>query len=459
MKVSGMKALQWGMVLALLMGLLSACGGGSKNNGGSSSGTQNESAAGGSTSSSSSSSGGSAKPAKITFTTLSTSESEQQAFEEIFANFKQATGHTVELEILPGGNEYENIIKTRFATNDPPEIFYFFTGPNEYINLDAEENLVEMTNEAFVQTLTPAVRDFYTLDGKIYGIPWGSYNALGVIYNKKVFAENGLELPKNYGELLQIAETLKGKGITPFFEAVNTVWPTQIFFLAGFQSFVLPVIGEDGVQKIINNELRVTDIPEVAELFQRYYDLKTAGYLNEDLLSGTYELQQETLSNGKSAMAFQADWILPIIQERFGNAEDMGFFPVPGENDAGIVSLYPPKQIFVSKEAENLDAIMELVRFMTSPESLAVWHKYNAGVPVYNGVESEMYPAQEDIYNYIQSGQGVVQIQLRTKATFVPELDKITQEFIIEGNVDKTVKRIDENYRQDGKNKKLPGFE
>ena len=64
-------------------------------------------------------------PVKLTFTTLGNGDPEAKAFDEIFAGYAKQSGNTVTQQILPDVNEYENIIKTRFATNDAPDIFYF----------------------------------------------------------------------------------------------------------------------------------------------------------------------------------------------------------------------------------------------------------------------------------------------------------------------------------------------
>jgi raffinose/stachyose/melibiose transport system substrate-binding protein len=399
-----------------------------------------------------------AAPKTITFTALNNGESEVTAFEEIFKSFEKATGNKVELQELPNSNEYENIIKIRFSTNDPPDIFYFYAGPNEYVTLRANENLMEVTGEKFVKTLTDAVRDFYTVDKKVYGIPWGSYNALGVFYNKDVFKKAGVSVPKNYKDFLNICEKLKKAGITPVYEAGKTVWPTQIFTLCGFQSLVMPTIkGAEGVQRLKENKLRIKDIPELKRVFERYYNLKTKGFMNEDLMSATYEMQESALVNGEAAMVFQGDWIMPDLDKKFGNSNKIGYFPLPSDNNSGVASLYPPKQLFVTKTTKNANVAMELARFMTKPENVNIWYKYNPGIPVYKNSQSKLYPSQQDIFNYIKTGKGIVQIQLALTAGFM-DFDKICQEFIITGDADKAVTRMDENYLKDGKNKKIPGF-
>ena len=399
-------------------------------------------------------------PVKITFTTLGNGDPEAKAFDAIFAAYAKKSGNSVQQQILPDVNEYENIIKTRFATNDPPDIFYFFTGPNEYTTLQAEKNLMDFSKEDFLKNLSSAVRDFYTVNGKIYGIPWGTYNAMGVLYNKDVFAKVGVKPPANYADFLAICEKIKQAGITPLYEAGKTGWPVQIFSLAGFQTFVLPAIGgADGVAKLGSNQLRIKDIPAIRDVFTRQYALKTKGYFNKDFAAGTYDMQQEALATGKAAMAFQADWMLPSIAQKWPDAVDMiGFFPLPSDTDAGVPSLYPPKQIMISKNAKHPAVALDLLRFMTTPDALQMWYSANPGIPVYTNVQTKLFAAQQDIFDLIKAGKGAINIQLLLPSGYVPDYDKVTQQFMMTGNVDKTIQQMDESYAQQGKDKKIPGF-
>ncbi len=399
-------------------------------------------------------------PVKITFTTLGNGDPEAKAFDAIFAAYAKKSGNTVTQQILPDVNEYENIIKTRFATNDPPDIFYFFTGPNEYTTLQAEKNLVDFAKEDFLSSLSTAVRDFYTVNGKIYGIPWGTYNAMGILYNKDVFAKVGVQPPKNYADFLAICDKIKKAGITPIYDAGKTAWPVQIFSLAGFQTFVLPTIGGmDGVTKLGNNTLSIKDIPAIKDVFTRQYALKTKGYLNKDFASGTYELQQDALATGKAAMAFQADWMLPAIAAKYPDAVDkIGFFSLPSDSDAGIPSLYPPKQIMISKNGKHEGVALDLLRFMTTADSLNTWYGMNPGIPVYTNVQTKLFAGQQDIYNLIKAGKGAINIQLLLPSGYVPDYDKVTTQFMMTGDVDKTIQTMDATYVQQGKDKKIPGF-
>ncbi len=395
---------------------------------------------------------------KISFTAINGGDNEVKAFNEIIENFQKQSAVQVKLESLPNSNDYENIIKTRFATNDPPDIFYFWSGSNQYQNMKADTSLVEVTNEPFVNDLTEAIKTYQTVDGKIYGIPWGTYNAMGVYYNKSVFEKLNIQLPNNYSEFLDICKKVKDAGITPVYEAAGTVWPAQIYTLCGFQSIIIPTIGGDeGVEKLIKNELKLQDIPALKDVFTRYYDLNKSGYMNKDFASATYDMQEEALSSGKAAMAFQADWMLPDIETKYSNVNGIGYFPMPSDTDKGVASLYPPKQIFISKEGKNVAAALEFARYLTTTDSLNTWYKYNPGIPVYKSATSSQYDAQKQIMEYINSDKGMVQIQLRIKAGFA-DFDKICQELIITGDVDKAVKTLNDNYIKDGKDKQIEGF-
>lgn len=395
---------------------------------------------------------------EITFTAINGGDNEVKAFNSIIANFTKETGIKVKLEELPSSNDYENIIKTRFATNDPPDLFYFWSGANQYRNMQADTNLVDMTKEAYVKDLTDAIKTYQTVDGKIYGIPWGTYNAMGVYYNKKVFSKLRLNVPNNYKEFLSICKAVKAAKITPVFEAAGTVWPTQIYTLCGFQSMIIPTIGGDaGVAKLVKNQLKLKDIPALKDVFSRYYALNKQGYMNKDLASATYDQEEKALSSGTAAMVFQADWMLPDIQTKYGNANDIGYFPLPSDTGKGVASLYPAKQIFVSKNGKNVDAAMQFARYLTKPQSLNIWYKLNPGIPVYKTANADLFSAQKDIMKFINTKKGMIQIQLRIDAGFA-DFDKICQELIITGNVDKAVKTLNDNYVKDGRDKQLSGF-
>lgn len=401
------------------------------------------------------------KGVNLTYTAMANGPAQKKAFEQIFADFKKATGNTVKLQILPDVNQYTNLIQTRFATGDPPDVFFYFTGPQQYTTLQASKNLVEMSGQPYLERLTSAVKKFYTQNGKIYGVPYGAYQAMGVLYNKTDFNKAGIrQPPTTYAKFLEDCAKLKSAGITPIYAAGKTGWPLQIFSLEAFQTFVIPSIGGmPGVRKLAENKLKIKNIPEIAKTLQMQVNLKKKGYLNSDPMSGTYADEQKALATGSAAMAFQADWILPEINKSYPHAVDkIGFFPLPSDTGPGPASLYPPNQIMVSKKGRHEKAALQLVNFMTTPKELDAYHVLNPGIPIYKGVKTKLFPAQRTIYNLIKQNKGIVQVQFLLRANYINDYPKIMQQLLISGNVAQAIREMNQKYIQDGINKHIPGF-
>lgn len=399
------------------------------------------------------------KKEAVTLTFVKSNDSTLNGMEEIFKNFEAKTGNKVEIQSLPGGNDFETVVKTRFATKDFPDIMLYFPGTAQYDSLRAADNLLDLAAEPYIADMTDAAKNFQTMDGKIYGLPWGSFSSMGVIYNKDVFGKVGVSIPKNYADFLSICERIKAAGIIPIQEAGKDAWPVQVFSLAGWETFVDPVIGKEGIAKLNKNEMKLSEIPQIKDMFTRQVELKKKGYLNKNLLSATYDMQQEAIAKGAAAMIIQGEWILPDIKKKFGDdtVNKLGMFPIPSDNDAGIAALYPPAQILIPKAGKNVETAKELARFITQKDSLEIWYKNNPGIPVYKTVETKLMAPQEDMFKFAKEGKAEINIQSRLRPQFL-EYDKITQTLIMSGNVDEAVKKFDENYRKDGKNKQFPGF-
>ena len=121
--------------------------------------------------------------------------------------------YVVEVETRPEGAEGDNLVKTRLSTGDMAEVFLYNTG-SLLQALDPEKNLapvpegsVDDVSETFLETVTTG--DDY------YGVPVGTATGGGVLYNKKVFSDVGLEVPTTWDEFMANNEKIKAAGIDP----------------------------------------------------------------------------------------------------------------------------------------------------------------------------------------------------------------------------------------------------
>lgn len=383
------------------------------------------------------------------------------AIEQIFAAYKAKTGVTVEIQALPAGEEYGRLMTTRFATKDYPDLFEMDAGTKQYTKFRAAETLYDWTGDPILKRMTAAALDFQTLDGKVYGMPWGSNGAFGVYYNKAVFKALGKTVPNNYADFVAILKAAKTAGYIPMYEAVKTGWPLQVWTISGWVSFVDQTVGDAGVAKLDRNELRLNAIPAFNNLLQRQYDLMKAGYAQDNVLSGTYEEQVELFGQGKLALVLQIPGVLGALEQKFGKqyvTDNVGWFPLPSDKDKGVAALSPAPQILVPRNTRNVAQAVDLVRFMTEKASLDIYYGKIPGIPVYSEASAPvLYPAQSAVIDFIKAGKAKINIQNRLQSSFT-DFPKILQTLFLDGKVADALNTLDENFRKTGLARALPGF-
>jgi raffinose/stachyose/melibiose transport system substrate-binding protein len=397
-------------------------------------------------------------PVTVTFvlknTTLTT------PYEEIFALYSTQSGNNVEIQALPAGEDYGQLMLTRFATNDYPDVFEMDPGTKQYVKFRAEDTLYDWTNESILARVTESTLEFQTMNGKVYGVPWGATGNLGIFYNIDVFDAIGAEVPQSWDELIAVAQDAKDAGYIPFYESVKTGWPAQIFPLDGFTTYVDPVIGDAGVVALEANQLRLNEIPALREVFARQLELMELGLYQDNLLAGDYDECQELFGTGRVAMVSQGAWFQGALAEKFGDdfaRNSMGWFAQPAEDGPGTATLYAAGQLLVPRLGDRVETAVELVRFMTEAEPLNIWYSANPGLPVYRDISVDMYPAQQTVLDYVTNGQAKINVQNRLSSSFT-DFPQLLQQMFIDGDVDQALDTLDVNYRNTGMARQLPGF-
>ncbi len=382
-----------------------------------------------------------------------------EPMERIFEAYTAESGIEVEIQAVPAGEEYGRLLQTRFATNDFPDLFTMDPGTKQYTKFGVDR-LHEMTGDPLFDNVLDATMNFQLYNGKVYGAPWGGTGTYGVYYNKNVFKALGVDVPKNYADLLSILDKAKAAGYVPVYEAGKSAWPMQVFSLIAWPSLVDPAIGDEGVKKLEKNELRLNEIPALKDVFARYVALRDKGYFQDNYQAGTYEEQMEYLATGKAAIAFQISNFIPALMDSFGKEEmaaTIGWFPLPSDTDDGTAMLTPARQILVPEGGDNVEWAMDLVRFMTKVENQNIYFEYNNGIPVYTGVETDLLPFEEKVLSYDQAGKAKINVQNRLSSSFT-DFPKILQNLLINSDVNEAVNMMDENYRRTGNARALPGF-
>jgi raffinose/stachyose/melibiose transport system substrate-binding protein len=230
------------------------------------------------------------------------------------------------------GSEYDAFLRTKINAGQTPDVFVTNGGPAS--NAAYSEYSVDLTNDPFMDKASDYAKLPVTSeDGKIMALPFVA-QTLGVIYNKKTFADAGVTaVPTTMAELADAADKLKAAGVTPFANDYKDSWElshlTQSFFAAEAKGNPQQL-----VQDITDGKVAFKDMTEFPKILD-YIDLTMqegnmpAKPLELDLNGAT-----TLIGTGKAAMLNQGDWTNDPIMQAGGPETEIGFFPVPIGDDA-----------------------------------------------------------------------------------------------------------------------------
>ena len=101
---------------------------------------------------------------------------------------------TIEITILED-QAFQERVATVMQAGNPPDLFQSWGGGVlwEFAEAGLVRNIApELEGEWKESFAVQSALDFYSLNGEAYGVPW-SWGAVGLFYNKDLFAEAGLD--------------------------------------------------------------------------------------------------------------------------------------------------------------------------------------------------------------------------------------------------------------------------
>ncbi|HET7723929.1 MAG TPA: extracellular solute-binding protein [Propionibacteriaceae bacterium] len=285
------------------------------------------------------------------------------------------TGVTVKLDTRAQGTDGDNAVKTKLATGDMAEVFAYNSG-SLMAALDPAKNLVPLTNESYISTLQDSFKTAVTYKGQVYGIPMGQAMGGGILYNKKVFSQLGLSVPKTWADFMANNAKIKAAGIDPVIQTYGDTWTSQLFVLADFHN--IAAADPSWAENYTNNKAKYVNQPALSS-FQRLEAVAKAGYMNKDFASikNTQGLQDLVKGTGAQypMLTFTVASYVTMADDA---AQNIGFYAQPGD-DAGKYGLtaWTPGGVYIPTSATGakLDAAKKFVAWLASKDSCDVQTK------------------------------------------------------------------------------------
>ena len=329
--------------------------------------------------------------------------------------------------------ESGTVIKTRVSSGDIPDIiavgadqtYKDLAEAGVYVDLSNDPAL-DLVHEAYIQT----IKDVSQLD-EVYGIPYIA-NANAIIYNKAIFAENGVEVPTTWEELMAAAETFKAAGVTPFYFTFKDAWTT-------LPAWNVIAANTAGNQYFIDYQAGVTTSSEnYRESLEKLKDLVQYGH--DDNMGKTYPDGNTAFALGESAMYLQGIWAITDILKANPDIE-VGIFPYPvGDSTviSGVDLLFS-----VADASEHKEEAMLFVNFLLEQENSTRFIN-----------DQKLFSAVKGVEQTAEELNGVSEAFAAGNVADFPDhyvpssvdLASVLQQFVLDQDVDATLQQLTDAY-------------
>lgn len=317
--------------------------------------------------------------------------------EEITENFMKEYPN-IEVDFQSVGKDYESMMKVKMASNDLPDVF----ATHGWAVLRYNDYLLDLSNEDWAPRVKSSIRDVVTDDtGKLCVLPM-DVDITGMTYNKGMFEEYGLEVPRTFAELLDVCEQIvvKSKGtVAPLHYGGGDSWPLGGYYDFFSTSYYVSDPDHDYREQLIDGTFDWTLYDLISE---NLLLLRDKGYLNKDILTAKYTDSVQALATGKAAIgACYGAYIITEIKKITPDFE-AGMMPIPAyyPNDTPTFVGGERTTWGIWKDSENVEAAKLYVAYCARPENLKKIAEAN-GIPAgLTGVEPSLGDLEDDYKEY-----------------------------------------------------------
>ena len=240
--------------------------------------------------------------------------------EEVVRRFEEAyPGIHVAYEIQYEDEVYEDTLTKLIARDELGDVVQL----KEPVRF-AENGLLAPLPEELCAKVSSVCR----VDGRPYAAAALGVTT-GVVYNKALFAELGLEPPASYQEFLTLCAALRRQGIAPLGVGGGDLWHMEYWMNHFLRSDVLS--REPDFLALCAAGERDWNDPLITEMLEHMAQLFRRGYVNESWTSTPDAALAYHLAEGEAAMVFSGPWLIRDALALDPSLE-LGWFYVPGES-------------------------------------------------------------------------------------------------------------------------------
>ena len=268
----------------------------------------------------------------------------------------------VTVEVTTNANDYFGTLKTIIASGEIPEIFV----TQGYNNMKAySEYITDLSDQPWVDSVKEAAQPCITLDGKTMGMPI-TMAGEGIVYNKKMFAEHGWEIPTTLSEFRALCEEIQAAGINPIVNQFGDSWILKQFISAAGYAYIPEV--NKFTEELYAGNVKIAD----TEQMQTNIDILDilVEYGQDDPMAYAWNEACTAFATEEYAMLFEGDWIWDTVYP-INPDIDCGIFAIPAtENPEDTKMIVDANGLWhVGKGSKHPEAAKAFLNWIHSDET------------------------------------------------------------------------------------------
>ncbi len=314
-------------------------------------------------------------PAKsnVTLTYMASQNWIMDAELDLAKKFEAETGIHVDYQIIPA-DQYFNVLKTKLNAGEATDLFGGQAGKTDLkLQYDVENNAVDLSDQEWVTRHDPLALDQVSLNGKVYAAEiWDivGNNYWVMVYNKDIFQQLGLSVPKTYADFVAACDKIKAAGITPIYEPISDGWHHVLWFPEAGPRY--EELNPGLADQLNANKTTFADSKTMLQAMQQLQQLYTSGYFGDNAMSDTYADSNKMLASGKYAMMDDTLSRPASVAHDFPNvkADSFGFFPIP-LLDNQLAPAHPAGPAkFIYAKSPHIAEAKQYLAFLARPDNL-----------------------------------------------------------------------------------------
>jgi len=317
---------------------------------------------------------------------------------------------TINIETRPGGTDGDNIVKTRLASGDMDDMFFYNSG-SLLQALHPTDTLVDLSKEPFIPNIVESFLPTVSQNGQVFGVPTGTALGGGILYNKKVYEQLGLSVPKTWADFEANNEKIKAAGIAPVMQTYGDTWTSQLFVLADYCNVQQGdlIFAADYTA----NKAKYASVPGAMARFTYLQEGNQKGWYQKDFATTKFEQGLKLLADGEVAQYPMLSFALSTIATNWPDkANDIGYFGQPGSDASKNCStIWMPAGTYIPQTSKHIAEAKDFLAFIASTAGVdAISAKVPPQGPyLIKGTKlpDNVLPAVKDIAAYIDSGKSV----------------------------------------------------